>query len=128
MHKPAIVILLILQSYVYAGPVCGHHSTMAESMDCCENGHNLVATDNPDLNNAHSESCCASCDMGKGLAIHQRQRISLSAHLDAQAVLPVESTIVAPPFLSVSGLVWRQQKFGFYSPPEIFLLNQSFLI
>ena len=126
MRRLAIVILLILQSYVYAGPVCGNHATTVESMACCENGHPTDTA--PAMGDSHSESCCATCDMGKGSAIPRRQKDSFSPAMDPHAVLPPVLAHIVPELSLSFDFVWKQEKFGSYTPPELFLLNQSFLI
>jgi hypothetical protein len=124
--KLAVILLMLLQSYAFAGPVCGNHATTAESMACCEKGHN--DDPGPTIGDSHSGKCCASCDMGKGSAIKRQENYSAKisvAHLAYEGPLPqienVELRYISPAF--------ADSKHEY--PPgssEIFLLDRSLLI
>ena len=126
MRKLAIILFVLLQSYVYAGPVCGTHATTAESMACCIDGHQ--SADVAGLKNADAASCCGSCDTTKGSIVRQRQDTNVVPVLAADAFL--QSTLDgAATELPVSfDFVSNHQRFRSVSPPSLFILNQSLLI
>lgn len=122
--KATLIVLLLLQSFAYAGPVCGDHATTAESMACCEKGHNDDSEDS--IGDSHSSSCCATCDMGKATAIKKQDHQVLSPAWLLTAILPYEQDLLTA--VEIVETSWKNQKFTFYSPPELFVLNATFLI
>jgi hypothetical protein len=130
MIRFVAITLVVLQSFVFAGPVCAAHFSSGEAMDCCEMGRSDAAESgwqNPD-----AAACCAKCDMGKthfsSLSIKPALRIHAPAlHVPPAVFGYVE--IVQPP---VNGGKlqerWTHQKFSSTDPPRIYILNQSFLI
>lgn len=122
--KTTLIVLLILQSFAYAGPVCGNHGTTAESMACCEKGHNDGSEDS--IADSHSSSCCATCDMGKATAIKKQDQQLLSPAWVLSAILPDNQELLTAAESVDSS--WKNQKFTSYSPPQVFLLNATFLI
>lgn len=126
MRRITIILILVMQSFLYAGPVCGNHITTAESMACCEKGHG-DSGDGPFIVDDHANSCCATCDMGKAQAIDRQKGKQLL--LNSQDALPAFSSSI--PITGISESLetdWSYQKFSSFSSPELFLLKQSFRI
>jgi len=114
-----LVLLLALQSVAYAGPVCGNHITTKESMDCCEKGHDQ--TEGAAAADSHSEECCSTCDLGKTNGI----KLQKADPMITSAISSDFPLLIAAP---ISHPDWDPQRFHSYSPPELFLLNESFRI
>ena len=113
-----LIFLLVLQAVALAGPVCGNHLTVAESMDCCEKGHN---EDSSGMRDDHATACCSTCDTGKTQIVKKQEPvqpipapISELFTLQTLAHLPFEFETFQQ---SVSP-----------SPPDIFLFDRSFRI
>jgi hypothetical protein len=118
--KILMVVTLLLQSLAFSGVVCGNHVTTAESMACCEKGHNDGASG---IHDPHSATCCASCDMGKTSAIKRQD------HVFIEVTQTISSTII-PLMLDT-----KETQFSFelkheYPPggSEILLLKQTLRI
>lgn len=124
MRKLAIFVLLALQSFAYAGTVCGAHLTAAESMACCIKAH--VNANTPAMSDSDADSCCSSCGTSKTQAI-KRQDI-LTPHDEGVVLFTsahgISSVTVSEPSL----LKWNFQKFTSSDPPEILLTTQSLRI
>jgi hypothetical protein len=116
--KIALIVLLVLQAIALAGPVCGTHLTTAESMDCCQKGHNH---DSAGMRDDHATACCSTCGTGKVQLLKQQE--SIQPALDATVEL-----------VSVEILVHPADKVEFSegsvspSPPDIFLFDRSLRI
>ena len=114
--KSVLIFLLILQAVALAGPVCGTHLTVAESMDCCEKGHHQDSG----MRDDHATACCSTCDTGKTQIL--KQQIPFQAVLVPQEFIPVETV----------DQVGFQSDFFQHSitpsPPDIFLADRSLRI
>jgi hypothetical protein len=120
--KFLLILLLALQSFAYGGPVCGNHSSTMESMDCCKKGHDQMGT--AAAGDSHAEDCCSTCDMGKASSVKAQKQQPLVV----DALVSVISFDVPATASNVRQLECEHQQFHSYSPPEIFLLNESFRI
>src|SRR5262245_42497560 len=119
--KVLLVLLLAMQSFAYAGPVCGNHTTTMEAMDCCKKGHVEKTSTAGDT---HAEECCGTCDMGKASGLKAQKQ-------DTVLINSLVSILSFEVALSVSHSQpqeWGPQQFQSYSPPLIYLLNDTFLI
>ena len=124
MKTGILLILVLLQPFVYAGPVCGNHLTAAESMACCESGHSNAAktgiTDNS------SNSCCGSCDFSKAQLL-KRHELNLAA-LHLATPLPSIPIVESERLADLAFYDFHRQKAYLSDPPEAFLLNETFRI
>ena len=121
--KVLLILLLAMQSFAYAGPVCGNHVSTMESMDCCKKGHDRMGP-SPAAGDSHAEDCCSTCDMGKASSVKAQKQEPLVT----DATVSVVSFDVPVLALNVRQLECEHQQFHSYSPPEIFLLNETFRI
>jgi hypothetical protein len=116
--KKVLVFLLVLQAVALAGPVCGNHLTVSESMDCCEKGHNH---DGSGMRDDHATSCCSSCDTGKTQLLKKQEPI--------QPVLtPAIELITIQTFGHLPYEIDAFQHSISPSPPDIFLFDRSLRI
>jgi hypothetical protein len=115
----ALVFALILQAIALAGPVCGNHLTTAESMDCCEKGHNH---DGSGMRDDHSTSCCSSCETGKTQILKRQEPIQPVVQASIFEIPSVE----VPDDLSDQTVLLQHSVSP--SPPDIFLLDRSLRI
>lgn len=116
--KSVLIFLLILQAVALAGPVCGTHLTVAESMDCCEKGHNR---DGDGMRDDHATTCCSTCDIGKVQIL--KQQIAFQAVLvSTEEFIPVQT--LDPVAFQIESF----HQFISPSPPDIFLADRSFRI
>ena len=117
--KTALILLLVLQFVVLAGPVCGNHMTTAESMDCCEKGHQ---SEGKGIGDAHASDCCATCDIGKSQGTMRQDHNQPVPQL---VVLHfVAANVATLPQMAVYGFDCPASP----SPPDIFLLDRSLRI
>jgi hypothetical protein len=116
--KIALVVLLILQAVALAGPVCGNHLTPAESMDCCEKGHDQ---NGGGMRDDHATNCCSTCDTGKTQILKRQDPIQPIVQSVAIEIIPVAGTEI------LTDVVTFQQPVT-PSPPDIFLLDRSIRI
>jgi hypothetical protein len=120
--KVLLIVLLALQSFAYAGPVCGNHVSTMESMDCCKTGHDQMGT--AAAGDSHAEDCCSTCDMGKASSVKaQKQEPAV-----ANTLVSLISFDIPASESDLRQQDWEHQQFHSYSPPEIFLLNDTFRI
>lgn len=116
--KIVLIFFLVLQAVALAGPVCGTHLTTAESMDCCQKGHNHESAG---MRDDHATACCSTCGTGKVQILKQQE--SIHTPLDATVEL-----------VSVEILVHPSERVEFFecsvspSPPDIFLFDRSLRI
>ncbi|MCI0415027.1 hypothetical protein L0222_19825 [bacterium] len=115
--KTALILLLLLQAFALAGPVCGNHLTTAESMDCCEKGH---SHDTAGMRDDHATACCSSCNTGKTQILKQQGPVH-PVIVPATEIVSVEIS---------NDLPWWIDSFDpSISPsPPIFLLDRSLRI
>ena len=120
--KVLLILVLALQSFAYAGPVCGNHVSTMESMDCCKKGHDRMET--ASAGDSHAEDCCSTCDMGKASSVKAQKQEQLLVEVAVSTIsfdVPMVST-------NVRQQNWEPRQFHSYSPPEIFVLNETFRI
>ena len=125
MRTGILVILLFLQSFAYAGSVCGEHLTAAESADCCQKGH-ISPSGKTTLTDSTATSCCGSCDSSKSQLL-KRQDLQISA---VHIVTNISDDVVVMPKV-VSPFVFadfHRRRASHSDPPKLFLLKESFLI
>jgi len=119
------VVLLILQSFAYAGSVCGEHLTAAESADCCQRGH-LSPSGKTTLTDSTATSCCGSCDSSKTQFL-KAQDLQMSA---VYFVTNISDDLVVMPEI-VSSFIFvnfHRRRTSHSDPPKLFLLKESFRI
>ena len=115
--KKIIVFLLVLQAVALAGPVCGNHLTVAESMDCCEKGHNEAGSG---MRDDHATACCSTCDTGKTQILKKQEPVQPIPG-------PTVELFTVQTLAHLSHVVGFQQSVS-PSPPDIFLFDRSLRI
>jgi len=119
----AVILMLLLQSFAFSGPVCGNHATTAESMDCCVKGHN--AGGDTAFRDPHSRTCCASCDMGKASAI-KRQDNGPTHILPAQVLSILSIPVMLNAAMPLASFDSKHEYPP--GPPDIFLIDRPLRI
>jgi hypothetical protein len=124
MKKVLLIILLLMQGFVYAGPVCGNHLTAMESMDCCKKGH--VDLSAKGISDSAATSCCGTCGVGKAQLL-KGQELNLSTFHTIASVdfEPPAETEILSAFVFYD---WHRQRAYLSDPPKLFLLKESFRI
>ena len=123
MRIVVLLLVLVLQSFAYAGPICGNHLTAAESMACCESGHQKTA--HHGITDSGSATCCGNCDLGTAQVIKRQEQNHSSVQ---SAVMHVQIPAIAELDSERAYENPHRKKPASTNRPEAFLLNQSFLI